>query len=493
MGLYHPAIAATGEDVVSTRSNTTITPLTSVPEDRKRIPPDQLPYYHTLSGTSMASPEAAGIVALLLEANPALTPAEVRQVLQITGRTIAGVPFYKQGYGYVDASGAVELARSLKGLPAGDLRSTLESKQAARDQAVLDGLAHPTRSYGYTERAPLLVGKLSHPIEVDQGSERIKVVTNGGSLPFLGITAYDITVKDAAGKEVGTASASAASGTTALDLDLRKLDTDDAKATQRFGELAFGKWTVEIAVAGSLVPPVDTGQVDDAAEKRFVTSLIAVFGAQPKPCSASAQFAPVSSKDYRFQDDKATGAAFPADPQFTYVGPLPNGTMGNRAPERRLAATFGQVTSTGKEPQFTTAPLTEPVTIGGASEMRAFIQGPSEAASGLLSADLVDIDPQGTVALIAQSPKNVPANASSTQPVETKVTIPVAVPHTVPVGHMIGVRFRITFVGTSGHTLFYDSDKYPSGIKFETGQVITHEDCPHLVDTTPGPVAPSSR
>src|SRR5581483_8245719 len=95
MGLYHPAITATGEDVVSTRSNTTITPLTSVTEDRKRIPPEQLPYYHTLSGTSMASPEAAGIVALLLEANPALTPAEARQVLQITGRTIPGVPFFK--------------------------------------------------------------------------------------------------------------------------------------------------------------------------------------------------------------------------------------------------------------------------------------------------------------------------------------------------------------------------------------------------------------
>jgi len=68
----------------------------------------------------------------------------------------------------------------------------------------------------------------------------------------------------------------------------------------------------------------------------------------------------------------------------------------------------------------------------------------------------------------------------------------VAVPHTVPVGHMIGVRIRITFVGTSGHTLFYDSDKYPSGVKFQTGQVITHEDCPPLVDMTPGPVGSPS-
>ena len=107
MGLYHPAITATGEDVVSTRANGTITPVTSVPEDRQRVPLEQLPYYSTLSGTSMAAPEAAGIVALILEVNPALTPAQVRNVLQITGRTISGVPFYKQGYGYVDASAAV--------------------------------------------------------------------------------------------------------------------------------------------------------------------------------------------------------------------------------------------------------------------------------------------------------------------------------------------------------------------------------------------------
>ncbi|MEW6475630.1 MAG: S8 family serine peptidase [Actinomycetota bacterium] len=492
MGLYHPAITATGEDVVAARSNTTITPLTSIGQDRKRIPPEQLLYYHTLSGTSMAAPEAAGIAALLLEANPALTPAQVRMVLQITGRNIPGAPFYKQGYGYVDASAAVELAQSLKGKPAGEIQSVLEAKQAARDQAVLDTLAHPTRSYGYTERAPTLAGNLSHKIEVAPGSERVKVVANGGSLPLLGVTAYDITVTDAAGKEVGSAAASSASGTTSLDLDLRKLDADEAKAAERFAGLTFGQWTVTIGAVGSLVPPMDTGQVDDLASKRFITTLISVFGAQPKPCKPVTQFVPIGVEEFRFQDDKATGGPYPADPSYTYVGPLPDGTLGNRTPERRLAATFGQATSTGQEPEFATAPLTEPVTVGGASELRAFIQGPSEAVSGLLSADLIDVDPKGGVSIIGQSPKNVAAKASATQPVETKVPIAVAVPHTVPVGHKIAVRFRITFVGTSGHTLFYDSDKYPSGIKFQTGQVITHEDCPSLLDTTPGPVTSPS-
>jgi len=404
------------------------------------------------------------------------------------------VPFYKQGYGYADASAGVELARALKGRAAAEVERVLEGQQAARDQQVLDGLDHPTRSYGYTERGPLLAGNFSHPIEVAPGSERVKVVANGGALPFVGVTAYDITIKDAKGQEVGSGSGSAASGTVTLDLDLRKLDQDEAKAAQRFDALAYGTWAVEIGVIGSVVPPMDTGQIDDAVEKRFVTTLISVFGAQPRPCKSVAQFSPAAAREYRFQDDKASGPAFPADPQYSYVGPLPDGTLGTRSPERRLAATFGQATSRGKEPQFATAPLTEPVTIGGASELRAFIQGPSEAVSGLLSAELIDLDPgTGAVVTIGQTPKGVTANASSTQPVETKVPIPVAMPRTVPVGHQIAVRFRITFVGTSGHTLFYDSDKYPSGVAFQTGQVITHEDCPPLINTPPGPVTnPSS-
>jgi hypothetical protein len=234
---------------------------------------------------------------------------------------------------------------------------------------------------------------------------------------------------------------------------------------------------------------MDLGPADDAAEKRFITSLISVFDAQPKPCSSLTGFTPVTTKDYRFQDDKAVGvAAFPADPQFTYVGPLPNGTLGNRAPERRLAATFGQATSTGKEPLFVTPPLTEPETLGGSAQLQAFIQGPSEAVAGLLTGDLVDIDPKGAISVLGQSSKDVAAKASAAAPAETKVPISVATPHTVPPGHQIGMRIRLSFVGTSAHTLFYDSDKYPSGVTLQMGRVITHQDCPPVIGPGPAPV-----
>jgi serine protease AprX len=490
MGLYHPAITATGQNVVAARSNTTITPLTSAPDDVQTLPPDQLPYYHTLSGTSMAAPEAAGIVALLLEANPALTPQQVRMVLQVTARPIADAPFYKQGYGYTDASAATELAKSLNGLSVEELQSVLEAKQAARDQAVLDTLAHPARTYGYTERAPFLLGKLTHKIDVAPASERVKIVTNGGSLPFLGLTSYDITVTDAAGKEVGSTSNSAASGTTALDLELRKLDVNAGKAETRYAEIAWGQWTVEVGAVGTLVPPMDTGQVDDAAQKRWITTLISVFGADGRPCEAVAKFVPRGTTQYRFQDDKAPNlSVYPADPEFTYVGPLPDGSLGNRHPERKLAATFGQATTTKDEPQFTTLPLAEPVIIGGDAQLKAYIQGPSEAVAGLLQGDLIDVKPDGSVTVIGKSKQDVAANSASTHPTEVNVPIPLSGAYTVPAGHQIGVRLHLTFVGTSAHTLFYDSTKYPSGVSFQTGEVIKTEDCA-LVNPGTAPAAP---
>jgi serine protease AprX len=69
------------------------------------------PSYLSLSGTSMAAPVVSGIVALLLEANPSLTPNAVKGLLQYTAQPLEGVAALAQGAGLVNAVGAVRLAR----------------------------------------------------------------------------------------------------------------------------------------------------------------------------------------------------------------------------------------------------------------------------------------------------------------------------------------------------------------------------------------------
>jgi serine protease AprX len=69
--------------------------------------------YLSLSGTSMASPVVAGTIAMMLQANPALTPNLVKAVLEYTAENHAGETPFAQGAGYLNARGAVELARAL--------------------------------------------------------------------------------------------------------------------------------------------------------------------------------------------------------------------------------------------------------------------------------------------------------------------------------------------------------------------------------------------
>jgi len=71
-----------------------------------------LPYL-SLSGTSMAAPVVAGTVALMFQVNPQLTPNEVKAVLQYTAEVNAYADPLTQGAGFLNAKGAVQLAKYL--------------------------------------------------------------------------------------------------------------------------------------------------------------------------------------------------------------------------------------------------------------------------------------------------------------------------------------------------------------------------------------------
>ncbi|HET6371952.1 MAG TPA: S8 family serine peptidase [Candidatus Polarisedimenticolia bacterium] len=68
------------------------------------------PHYHHVDGTSVSAPLVAGVVACMLQANPALSPRLVRRVLSAAARPVPGAPTERQGAGALDAGQAVALA-----------------------------------------------------------------------------------------------------------------------------------------------------------------------------------------------------------------------------------------------------------------------------------------------------------------------------------------------------------------------------------------------
>jgi serine protease AprX len=76
--------------------------------------------YLSLTGTSMASPVVAGAVALMLQANPKLTPNLVKAILQYTAQDYH-YDSLTEGAGFLNAKGAVDLAKFLKNPQRGQL------------------------------------------------------------------------------------------------------------------------------------------------------------------------------------------------------------------------------------------------------------------------------------------------------------------------------------------------------------------------------------
>ncbi len=116
----YPDISAPGEDITSSCRPYLL--ICSTGGDPQNGPgATDIATFNTISGTSMAAPHIAGIVAQLFQANPAATPAQVEEALKTTAYKYAdGAPYesgpsgttsFDKGYGLVDVVAAAAAVR----------------------------------------------------------------------------------------------------------------------------------------------------------------------------------------------------------------------------------------------------------------------------------------------------------------------------------------------------------------------------------------------
>ena len=123
--LQHPSLIAPGVDVVSLRNPATSTGTTGLGGvDTQRLSITELPYYTTGSGTSFSAPQVAGAIALMLEANPDLSPADVKDIVSRTATPLPKYFYHEVGAGMLNTYAAV-LDAAFADRNIGAFRSTL--------------------------------------------------------------------------------------------------------------------------------------------------------------------------------------------------------------------------------------------------------------------------------------------------------------------------------------------------------------------------------
>lgn len=134
-------------------------------------------YYTTKSGSSMAVPHVAGVAALLLEANPYLSPDDLMDVLTSTATPLPSSPLYESGAGFVNALHAYQLAKRTSGQRDPFLRGNVKyAGPASGDPA----FARDAVSVGYQQGQPTRLKSPDH--DVDELLHRLVSTAAGWTL-----------------------------------------------------------------------------------------------------------------------------------------------------------------------------------------------------------------------------------------------------------------------------------------------------------------------
>ncbi len=147
------------------------------------------PHYQHVDGTSFAAPLIAGITACMLEANPALTPRRVRELLIAAAEPVPGAAPERQGAGAIHAFAAVARALADQHSPRADYAQSPLITPAGIIFLLHDHRARAVRVLGSWNgwAGPGVVAEAiepgvwqTNPITLASGSYRYKFVLDDG-------------------------------------------------------------------------------------------------------------------------------------------------------------------------------------------------------------------------------------------------------------------------------------------------------------------------
>lgn len=198
LGIYHPSVAAPGQGITTTCTQTgqyANQPL-SCPLDG--FSPGNV------AGTSFATPHIAGVLALLEQARPGLTTAQLKQVLEATAKpTRTPEPAWKVGYGLVDAPAALSLLKK-KGFAAALKKAHRDASARLLGQRVWDVDVSDLWSFTAPVVSTAETGSRTFSLAVPAGTDALKLgITSYDVATLTGTPGWTITVTDAVGREVG--------------------------------------------------------------------------------------------------------------------------------------------------------------------------------------------------------------------------------------------------------------------------------------------------
>ncbi len=183
--LFRPTLVAPGVKVVSLRSSgVSVTGVEGIGFNGDAgIAPGYVPFYTTASGTSFSAPQVAGAIALMLEANPKLTPAQVRDILQRTATPLSTYYAHEVGAGMLNTHAAV-LESAFPERKLGNFRATLNRGQV---RFVND----PLREISGTVNPGASGFETTVEIPADALAASMQIGWSAFSANDLGLTMYD--------------------------------------------------------------------------------------------------------------------------------------------------------------------------------------------------------------------------------------------------------------------------------------------------------------